>query len=97
MLSLYTELSNVNKGRLNELLVTITIEEIYGLSRGVTTLVYTPQLTSQTLWVDTLVVLNLALALTSFWSWHSSYLAHWLRTGFNGHLGSYIGTGICLF
>ena len=59
MLSLYTELSNVNKGRLNKLLVTITIKDIYGLSRGVTTLVYTPQLTPQSFWVDTLVVLKL--------------------------------------
>ena len=75
MLSLCTELSNVNKGRLNKLLVTITIKDIYGLSRGVTTLVYTPQLTPQTLWVDTLVVLNLTVALTSFWSWHSSFVA----------------------
>ena len=63
MLSLHTELSSVNKGRLN---VTTTIKEIYGLSRGLTTLVYTPQLTPQTLWVDTPVVLSLTLALTFF-------------------------------
>ena len=96
--SLHTELITVNKGGMNTSLVTTTIKYIYGLSRGVATMVYTPQLSPQTLRVDTLVVLSLTLALTSFGLGTRSYLSTLaLRTGFNGHHWSFIGTGICLF
>ena len=46
-------------------------KDIYGVSRGANTQVYTPQLTLQTPWVDTLVV---TLG-SGTWHW---LISHWV-------------------